>query len=723
MKKLLLPLLLILLSATQSTAQGDCLGYDYIIDTDGFVCGNGVGKICFVTSANWVHYNDCKDYVIELEYETGNFIYTDLGDFYLHSETQDLTVLRHQPEFISEGLTIGCLEGVLQVPGTVFTIRVVWPTNPNDIIATSSFTLDASTTIGGPGQTTFLSDAIAAQALLPANQAAVTGQVVVIEGTLIVDENYGFGISPGNVKNEIVMKPGSRIEVGTDDTGYFFGTFHADIHGCEGTWDRILLRPGSDYSGIYTRISDAAVAVELQDQSEISIGRMFMDKNGIGIASFGPNLKTIEINLLTSIFEGITIQGGQEGCHFENTSLINLSGNLRIQKMSANGVYLDKADMIGFYNSYFECPIGVNVATSNNLLSLDRCQFDDGQGGVLSRGSAELQVTNCFFHDLDYGIGRTSSILNEHTLVEDNVMANCGTDVMAFVQPSSAEIQFNELAADQNNVVVWGLGTGTHKWAVQHNFAMYAGLENESGYNVAFLNVRDGRIFKNTYPLASLNNFAVWGGSNVKIGYNTDAVSFADNIRVTGSPSGLIYCNTMDGNTGLTFLNTCSGTTVRGNEMTGSNFNLSYGTPDNVFASTGPQPYRGNRFDLSSEGNPKAINHSSSIIAQQNQYLAGFLSGAQGSELYPFFTSAFDEWFDQDENGLDYQCPPGIVGDEPNSVTLRREAQDHMALLDANVGGIYGAEVAFDVKLKLFRALSALQPLEPLNPAEQSWYN
>ncbi|MFN0215911.1 MAG: T9SS type A sorting domain-containing protein, partial [Saprospiraceae bacterium] len=42
---------------------------------------------------------------------------------------------------------------------------------------------------------------------------------------------------------------------------------------------------------------------------------------------------------------------------------------------------------------------------------------------------------------------------------------------------------------------------------------------------------------------------------------------------------------------------------------------------------------------------------------------------------------------------------------------------------DANVGGIYGAEVAFDVKLKLFRALSALQPLEPLNPAEQSWYN
>jgi len=723
MQKLLLSLLFSLICSSSSLAQGDCLGYDYLIDLNGFTCGKGLGQICFVTSANWVNYNDCGDYVVELEYESGNFIYTDLGDFYLHSETQDLTVLRHQPNIISEGLSIGCLEGVLQVPGTVFTLRIVWPDNPNDVIATSTFTLDASTTIGGPGQTTLLSDAIDNGDLLDKTIAVAQGQTVVIEGTLIVDQDYFFGVSPGGVKNEIVLKPGARIEVGTNLSGFNFGTWHANLHGCEDTWDRILLRPGSNYWGEFTRISDAAVAVELQDQSTISIRTTFMDKNGIGIASFGPNLKNIEVNLFTSNLDGITIQGGQEGCHFENTSLINLTGNLLIKKMSTNGVYLDRADMIAYKNYYDECQIGVNVATSNNLLSLDHCQFDNGVGGVLSRGSAELEVTNSYFYDLEYGIGRTSSIMNEHTLVEDNVMADCEIDVIAIVQPSSAEIMYNELAANQSNVLVWGLGAGPHKWAVQHNFAMYAGLDNNSGYNVSFLNVHEGRIFKNTYPLASFNNFAVWGGSNVKIGYNTDAISFADNIRVNASTNALVYCNTMDGNTGLTFMNTCSGTIVRGNEMTGSSFNLSYGTPDNVFASTGPQYYRGNKFDLSSEGNQRAVNYSSELVSQLNQYLAGFLSGAQGTELYPFFNSAFEEWFDSDENGVDYQCPPGIVGDEPNTVKLKREAQDHIALLDANLEGIYGAEVAFDVKLKLFRALSALKALEPLGLSEQSWYN
>ena len=723
MQKILLSLLLTLMCATQTSAQGDCLGYPYIIDLDGFVCGNGVGKICFVTSANWVNTNDCKDYVIELEYETGTFIYTDLGDFYLHSETQDLTVLRHEPNIISEGLTIGCLEGVLQVPGTVFTIRVVWPTNPNDIIETSSFTLDASTTIGGPGQTTFLSDAIDNGDLLDETIAAGQGQTVVIEGTLIVDQDYLFGISPGGVRNEIVLKPGAKIEVGTNLSGFNFGTWHADLHGCEGKWDRMLLRSGSLYRGFSTNISDATVAVELQDQSNLEISRMRMDKNDIGIASFGPNLKNIGIALFTSIFEGCSIQDGNEGCHFENVDFVDLSGNLYIQTMTANGVYLDKTDMNGFFLRIYKCPFGINVEKPNGLLTLNRCEIGEGQVGVRSLGTVEMQIDECFFHDLDFGIGRTSGVLNEHTLIEDNVIAECGTDIAAIVQASSAEIQFNDLRADQTNVVVWGLGAGLHKWAVQHNTGMYAGLENNNGYNVAFLNVRDGRIFKNTDPVSSLYNFSILGGSDVKIGHNTGVASFADNIRINASPSGLVYCNGTDGNTGLTFLNTCSGTIVRGNDMTGSSHNLSYGTPGNVFASTGPQPYKGNKFDLSSVANPKAINFSTSAIAQQNQYLAGFLSGVQGTELYPFFTSTFDEWFDRDEQGVDYQCQPGIIGDEPRALVLNREAENHIALLGAGAETYYGAEVGFDIKLKLFRSLYELQQLEPLSPTNQGWYN
>ncbi|MBL7825036.1 MAG: hypothetical protein JNJ57_00280, partial [Saprospiraceae bacterium] len=723
MQKLIISLFIALMSVTQTSAQGDCQGYPYIIDLDGFVCGNGLGTICFVTSANWVNYSDCKDYVVELEYETGNFIYTDLDDFYLYSQTPDITVLRHKPEFISEGLTIGCLEGVLQVPGTVFTIRVVWPTNPGDILATSTFTLDAHTTIGGPGQTTYLTDAINAQALLPTAQAAGTGQTVVIEGTLVVDQSYEFGISPGGVKNDIIMKPGARIEVGTNNSGFAFGTFYADIHGCDDNWDRILVRPGSLYSGFSTTISDAAVAVELQNQSKLQIGRVLMNNNGIGIASFGTNLKTMVIELYTSIFEGCAIQGGTEGCHFENVDLIDLTGNLRIQHMTTNGIYLDKTDLNGKGLSIYYCPTGINVEKPNDLLTLNHCEIGNGEIGVRSLGTAEMQIDECFFHDLDFGIGRTSGVLGEHTLIENNVIAECGTNVAAIVQASTAEIQFNDLRADQTNVVVWGLDAGAHKWAIQHNTGMFAGLENDNGYNVSFINVRDGRIFRNIEPLSSLYNFAVWGGREVKIDYNKNLISFLDNIRINGSPSGLVSCNETDGNTGLTFLNTCSGTVVRGNDMTGTSFNLSYGTPGNTFASTGPQAYKGNEFDLSSEGNPKAINFSTSTIAQQNQYLVSLFAGPQGSERYPFFTSAFDEWFDSEEFNQEYECPPGITGDDPKDVVLKREITGHIGLLQAGAAASYGAEVGFDIKLKLYRALHELQQIEPLSATNQGWYN
>lgn len=721
MQKLILPLLLALLCATSSFAQGNCNNYGYYIDLDGFVCGNGIGQICFVTSANWMNYNTCGDYVIELEYPTGSFIYTELGDFYLYSEGNGKTVLRHEPQVVSEGSVHGCLEGVLQVPGTVFTLRIVWPTNPNDVLSTTTFQLDAAANIGAPGQTTLVSAAIGSQQLLPYNQAQTTGQTVVIEGTLLIDEEYGFGSSWGGVESEVILKPGARIEVAN---GIHFGTFHADIHGCEDTWDRILLHPSSSFTAIETTVQDAAVAVEMEGKSSLTIGNVAMSNNNVGIGAYGPAMKPINLTILSSIFEGCTIQKGQEGCHFENVSFADLSGNLRIQKMTANGVYLDNTDMNGYYLSFYQCPIGINSATPNRTLTVDHCEFGNGEGGIRAIGALDMDVTHCFFHNLSsYGIGRGSGVSGEHSTIEYNVMAECASDVLAVVQPSTAEIQFNELAADQTNVGVWGYGVGSHQWAVQHNESMYTGLFNDNGYNVSFVNVRNGLIFKNDYALSSLYNFAVSGGSGVKIGYNVNATSFADNIRFNASPSSLIYCNSTDGNTGLTFLNDCSGAIVRGNQMTGSSYNLAYGEPGSVFASTGPQPYKGNMFDLSSDANPKAIHYSAAGIAQQDQYLVGFLSGMKGTALYPYFTSAFDKWFWRNENGpVDYQCPPGVAGEDPKGEGLKREIQNHTDLLDAGVEGLYGAEVAFDVQLKLFRALSELQKIEPLSAKAQNWY-
>ena len=722
MKKIFLFfLLLTTIGATPVWAQCDQFGF--YLDLEGFVCDEGPGNICFVTNADWVDVQDCGDYVVELEFPTGSFIYTNLDDFYLDTITQATTKLWHEPELIYDiPLLYGCLEGVLQVPGTVFTLRIVSMTNPNDVLSVTTFTLDQPVHIGSPGQTTYLTDVIGPGMLLNPAQANTMAQTVLVEGTFVIDTPYTFGASLGGKLNEIAMQPGARIEV---IGGVQFGTRRANIHGCGSPWDRINVQSGGAYSLYGTEITDAAVAIELQDASALTMQLLNMHDNETGIASLGPNLKNISITLYSNWLFPSSIWNGKTGCRFENVGHVDLIGSLFFYNHENEGVYLDHTNFNGAHLGFHTCHIGVNSATSNQLLTLDDCSFTKGQFGVLSLGSAEMEITGSGFTELDYGIGRGSTVVNEHSLLENNTMEGCGMDVLAVVQPSRAEVQFNNLIANYSNVVVLGYGAGSHKWAIQHNTNMFAGFNFNGGVNVGFINVKDGRIFRNIDAFSTDRNILVSGGSDVKIGYNNTLYAWDnENINFSGSPKGVIYCNTTDGNTGLVFTNTCTGTDVRGNTMTSSGFNLSYGTPANVFATTGPQPYKGNLFDASSSSNPKAVNYSDLATAQLNQYQVGFFGGAQGTAYYPYFTSAFNKWFDKDENGLDYDCPPGFASPDPTGIEkLRSAAATNIAHLGAGIGNTYGSEVAFDLKLKLCRYLDELKNLDPLTATEQTWYN
>lgn len=223
-------------------AQGQtCQSYPYTLNTDGFGCPGGEGTICFeVTGNNVIPIGICDDYVVEIEYPTGSFIYTNLGDFTLHSFNQTTTVLRHIPFIAFDLYSFGCLDGVIQIPGTVFTLRIVNPANPSDVISTQTFQLDNFTNIGAPNTTTLLSNVIPSL-LLPANQALTTTQKIKIEGTLVIDQNYTFGFpSGGSLNNEIIMAPGAAIEI----QGNKYLSFNKTrIHGCGNTWDRIKVLP------------------------------------------------------------------------------------------------------------------------------------------------------------------------------------------------------------------------------------------------------------------------------------------------------------------------------------------------------------------------------------------------------------------------------------------------------------------------------------------------
>jgi hypothetical protein len=196
------------------------------------------GTICIETSYDWLTGPTCTDYVYEIEYPTGAFIYTNLGDFALYNQNNQITKLRCTPSIFPDTEIFSCLEGLIQIPNTTFTFRIVNQNDPNDIIATKTFQLETSNVIGTTGQQTLLSNAIANGDLLQPNQAAIQGQNIVINGELIVDKDYSFNTSiNGGNKNSITMGPNAKITV---LPGISLGIIYADIFACEEKWDRFL---------------------------------------------------------------------------------------------------------------------------------------------------------------------------------------------------------------------------------------------------------------------------------------------------------------------------------------------------------------------------------------------------------------------------------------------------------------------------------------------------
>jgi len=706
-------------------AQGQtCQFYPFTLNTEGFGCPGGEGTICFEVSGNNVYpISICDDYIVEIEYPTGSFIYTNLGDFSLHSFNQTTTVLRLIPFIVTDFNFFGCLDGVIQIPGTVFTLRIVHPNNPNDVITTQTFQLDNFITVGAPNTTTLLSDAILLAQLLPATLAATMTQKVRIEGTLVIDENYVFGFpSGGSMNNEIIMAPGAAIEV---NSSYYLSFNKTRIHGCGNQWNRISVLPNAVLV-VYnnTHISDAAVAIDLHDDSQLNMYRGFFSENDIAIGSFGTNQKNITLNFTSHNWGGNSvIRDGNEGIHFENVDLITLYGALVFINLNT-GIHLDHTDFNGGYLSFYDCFTGVATVNHTDILDLWECYFKNGHVGVWNNGNTEMAVNYCVFIDGNYGIVRFGGNINDHAVVENTVFTCKEASISALIPPSSAEIQFNDLRSLNRNVFLSGYGTTPHAWAIQHNDVI-ENTNTVTGVNVHLNNTINARIFRNLLAVSLTDNFRVSGGYRNLIGYNM-AYAFGEenNVNITGSPQSVVYCNileNLDQGIGLQFLNDCAGSDIRNNQMTGNTFNLGYGTAANVYANTGTQSFKGNVFDLSTPTNPKAINFSNTVVAQANRYLVGYLAVSQGDPYYPYFVASINDWFKKEED-VDYICPEGLTPPEdPKEKQLRAAAESGIGLMNAEIGNIYGDAVAFDAQLKLLRHLEELASTASLTDEQQEW--
>ncbi|RMF00086.1 MAG: T9SS C-terminal target domain-containing protein [Bacteroidetes bacterium] len=334
---------------------------------------------------------------------------------------------------------------------------------------------------------------------------------------------------------------------------------------------------------------------------------------------------------------------------------------------------------VGFYDNAF----GIQAVNANNMLFFDKNFFVNNGVGINLREYNTLSITgNEFLGSGSNAIQQFGGIPGAVADVQNNTFnsINLSSGIAAAIPPSRAQVQFNDFVTGSYNVGLIGFGSQTHQWAVQHNPMMF--VDQGARANILLYNTNNARVFRNTDMVSDgTNNILIQGGQDNLVGYNTlgDAT---EGIRLDNSPLSDLYCNDID-NTGigLQVLNDSRGAIVRGNQLDGNGLGLRYGTPASSMAYTGPQPRRGNTFDLGES--TEAIHLGSQQEARLDQYLVPRWR-MQGDEGYPFFAAAFDRWFDNPNGSSEYSCPEGILPPTPGD-----ELPEKL---------LAGAEVAFALK-------------------------
>lgn len=711
---------LLLVSSFHQKAVAACTDYGYFVDASGFICkGSTKGSICIVSKYDWA----CHDgaYEVRLSFPTGSFTPEPGGPFTVLSSNAQTTVLHAPYSPPTAGQYSVCIEGELNgSPGPIFSVGMVLLSNPGVTISPTTFTVDEAKTIGSNVGVGTITEAIIQGLVLDPAISSGLGQRIVIDGTLEISESYTFGSQFGGIYNEIKMMPGSSIEINGNQV---LSTFRTDISDCFGTWNRILVKEKGTFNCNFTNIQNAQTAIELVHLSKLNFSGSQLRGNEIGIGSFGANLKTLTLNILpgNAVFVNTSsISDGLDGIHLENVNPVTIPGLLTIRNMTGSGIHLRNTDLTGDHLTFKNCQTGVQVVEENDYLYLNACTFEDGTNGIASAGTLEMQIVNDnTFTNIGYGILKLANSPNDHSLIENNYFdASCYADIIGFIYPSKAEIQKNQLNASQINVGLIAYGTGTHKWYVRQNNDM-----SSFNNNVGFYSTNGARFYENVNPIAFGSNVEVSNGSRNALYSNKGCTAGEENIIVTTSPRAYISNNELSGLHGIKIVNNCNFSTIRCNTMSSAAENLVYGSGLNGYAHTGKQPFRANVFDPSSVGSIKAINNSEKPVAELNQYKVTLSSTPQGSQYFPFFTSAFDKWF-KDTIGNQTNCSIAFTDVPDEKDELEESIDGGIVLLKSGIEKIYGKEVAFDAELKLLRDLNALKKITPaLSKLHEQWYS
>jgi len=723
-----LALFIFLVLCNINSIYSQCVASFYV-ETTGFYCKDE-GTICIVTVYKD---EDCTDYEYQLEFPTTSFFVTNNGDFI--PQIDPSTTIYTTEEIGTYNITRRkCIKGLLQIPNTTFTVRLVNKFDPTDILHTVNFKLDDYKLITG---TNTVSSLISAGDLLPVTGPAPgpyslsTPQKIVIDGKLIVDMDYSFSTGGYGLYNEIVMKKSSIIEVMSTKKLY---TNRTNIYKCPEylMWDKIDVLNAATLECDRTTISGAQTGVWLNQNSVFNSADVKIFENFCGLRAYDPAVSpmTASINTWYNPFSGAStvFTKNTYGMVLYDASPITLNRPFFIE--NEVGIYPANSSLTGTHITFKRNGYGIQCFYSNSLLDIQESHFDNNKVGIHT-----IAQTFNFKKNVDMKFNKLAMniISFDHytNYIMENELNNNQQGIIATAYNSYADISKNSILDISTPFSLNGIAPGIHSWFYWHNFTSdmsdITGIPSTTPI-ISLNNTNDANVQDNTDGIwQGTAGVHVNGGQynyvnlNEIINDNTNGIG----IRLVSSPMSSVRCNTVYATTGLNVLNTNSSSAILLNSFSGNGYNIQYGTAFNTMATSGEQKFYDNYFDASTNISPKARHYGSTFEINNSLYveddLVGVVPVVQGGNYFPYYLiTPVLPWFSVVRDGENYTCTPLPL--EPGDSSMFRMANEHIYLLKNNIGQLYNAEVEFDTKLKLMRSLSRLHEIGVLTDDQQAWY-
>jgi len=650
-----------------------------------------------------------------------------------------------------------CLSGQMLSPGpSSFNVVVYLDGDPvfsEVIVAPNNFQ-----EIGSPGTQVLLSDLYGvpggpAGPLLPPSQASTTPQYVVLDGTLVIDEDYDFVANTNLGVSEIVMKANAKIIVEPGVTFRILGNFFTDakslVYGCGSVWDKIEVREGANVQFVLAQIEDGENALFVNKNDDATLNPTLVDlrgniflNNGNAVVTEDNGSSKNEIDLIV------------EGNNFirDENAYNNFSAGMRLNDMQYTQISNIFAGSF-FVGSVFR-GLHVGIAAMNTDLDVYAVHFEDmkymGIGvydlSTLSLKNNSFTQNNKMLVDGGYGVYAHNSDIDidkydfeaprgiRNSGVFSGEMAISACDIQSSLIGIDVFNMAYEFADIYSNPLIYKTGTSAgHAIRLSNNFDVGDNFNvnsneiilMEGGTNCIEINNCENILLKENSDILN------WTNNKNTVVLNGGKFNHIDCNNISGGVAGILLSGSYNSRIGCNFLNSsdrslqvfglCESSKIRGNDFMGDNVDLVYGlNPNSSFAVTGRQPegafddMHGNIFNNLNSSGFDAIHYDPlPQNVEDSRYLVSNNLG-NGNNYVPINWQASGAWFLPGNIFQEtFTCPeigcyiPGLLPPGPDS-TVDEKIKD--GSLNA---GLYSAAVNWTGAEHLYERLQNSTTVPP----------